>query len=100
MSVRIPLRDIVQILTAILAIVAVVWTLRSDIRDLKTTMDLQNKIQEERWARQLEDMKGLRATQTLQGIDINDLKISLAAAGLYSPKKPVTITNDPPGGGR
>jgi hypothetical protein len=95
---RISLRDVLTVVSVLLTIAAVVWTLKSDIRDLKTTMDLQNKLTEERWQRQVDDMKAMKGQQTMQGLDINDLKIALAAAGVYSPKKPVTIMTEPQGG--
>lgn len=94
MSIRIPLRDIIQILTALFAIAAIVWTLRSDIRDLKTSMDYQNEMQKSRADALSEDVKTLQREQKLQSIDINDVKISLARAGVNTTGQ-LTVTNQP-----
>lgn len=86
LSVRIPLRDIIQVLTALLAIAAVVWTLRSDIRDIKTSMDFQNKIQEERAAALVKSLEGVQRRQELQSFEIQEMKLSLARAGIGTVK--------------
>lgn len=99
LSVRIPLRDIVQLVGAVLAVAAIVWTLRSDIRDIKTSQTYefqlirqaaaeQAKVQDERWKAQTETNRSISAEQRMQGLTLDDIELALAKAGIYTaPKK-------------
>lgn len=96
-SFNVSVESLVKLVGYVLMAAAMWWTLKSDLRDLRTATEYQTKIQEERWAAQLASNKTFSAKLELQQLDLNDIKLALARAGIYGSE--VRIQNKGNGGG-
>lgn len=82
MSIRLPLESLLKIGGLLIAVIAIVWTLKSDIRDLKTSMDYQTKMQDERSDTLTRQLDNTSRRLELQSFEIQEMKLSLARAGI------------------
>lgn len=87
------LGDFVKLGAALLTAGAIWWSLKSDLRDMRTTMEFQTKIQEERWQGQSASLADLNRKWQLQQYDIGEIKLALAKAGIYGAEVKITGAN-------
>ena len=84
-----PLQLVIVILSATGAIWATQYGLRSDVRDIRTRMELQAqvdaermKVQEERAAQMKSTIESMQRRQELQGYELQALKESILKLGV------------------
>lgn len=86
-SIQVGLAELVRLIGAILLVGGAWWSLRSDLRDIRTNQEWQTKVQEDRWKAQQEGMSNFSRQWQLQQYDIGEIKLALAKAGIYTTKK-------------
>lgn len=82
MTFTVNVGQVIQLAILLVTIAGAVYTLKSDNRDLKTTMDFQNKIQEERYQAQLKHNDAEVRARTLLSITVSDIEKALIRAGI------------------
>lgn len=90
--------QVIQLAVLLVTIAGAVWTLKSDLRDVRTTMDFQNKIQEERYQAQLKHNDAEVRARTLLSLTVNDIEKALIRAGIDVEGAEVRIHGRPQGG--
>lgn len=74
LRISFPLPYVFIIVGAFLAAAGGIWTLRSDVRDILTRMELQAKLQDERADSLRESVESMKRRQELQQYEIQGLK--------------------------
>lgn len=97
-SFSVSVEALAKLIGYVLAIGAMWWSLKSDLRDVRTTMDFQNKILEERYQAQLKHNDAEVRARTLLGITVNDIEKALIRAGIDVEGAEVRIHGRPQGG--
>lgn len=96
LNFTISMPELLKVVGFVLALAAAWWSLRSDLRDIQTNMKNQSDRQDERYQQQKESMSDLQRKWQLQQLDIKDIQLSLARAGINSSGGTITIQ----GGGK
>jgi hypothetical protein len=74
------------------------WTLRSDLRDMKTTMEFQTRIDSERWQTQVKSNEGRDREIRMLSLTVGDIEKALIRAGIEVEGAEVRIHGRPQGG--
>lgn len=92
MSFSVNLEQLIRIAMVIAAIVGVWWSIKGDLREIRTSMDYQTRIQEERYQAQLKNNEAAAREQKLLSLTVGDIEKSLIRAGIDVQGAEVRIT--------
>ena len=82
-----PVQTVILVVSIVLSVVGSTWGMRSDLRDIQTRVELRQESYVEDRENMQSSIKGLQAKVELMTLEIQNLNLALASAGVERRKK-------------
>lgn len=82
-----PVQTVILVVSIVLSVVGSTWGMRSDLRDIQTRVELRQESYVEDRENMQQSIKNLQAKVELMTLEIQNLNLALASAGVERKKK-------------